>query len=202
MTDYISTRGQAPALGFEDVLLTGLARDGGLYLPRDYPQLSADEISAMAGQSYGEVAYRVMRPFVGDALDDRTFAEMIEKAYGGFRHPAVTPLTQIGCNEWLLDLHRGPTLAFKDVAMQLLGRLMDHALARRGARSTVVCATSGDTGGAAVDAFAGRERADLFVLLPKGRVSEVQRRIMTTSNAANVHALEIDGNFERLPGAG
>ena len=193
---YISTRGSFQALGFEDVLLRGLADDGGLFVPEEWPTFSADDIRALQGQPYGEVAFRVMQPFVGGAISDNDFRAMIDAAYAGFTHPAVTPLVQSGTNEWILELHRGPTLAFKDVAMQLLGRLIDHVLSKRQSRATIVCATSGDTGGAAVDAFATRERADLFVLLPKGRVSDVQRRMMTTRDAANVYALEIDGNFD------
>lgn len=193
---YVSTRGDAPEFGFEDVVLNGLANDGGLYVPEAWPALSCDEIRRLRGGSYQDIAFAVMHPFVVDAINDDEFRQMISGAYAGFTHPAVTPLMQSGANEWILELHRGPTLAFKDVAMQLLGRLMDHMLTRRDARATIVCATSGDTGGAAVDAFAGRERADLFVLLPRGRVSDVQRRMMTTHPAANVFALEIEGNFD------
>lgn len=197
---YISTRGRAPELGFEDVLLRGLADDGGLYVPARWPALSRDEILALRGLSYEDLAFQIMRPFVGGTIADDDFRRHIGFAYAGFGHPAVTPLMQSGVGEWILELTRGPTLAFKDVAMQLVGRLMDHVLAARGKRATIVCATSGDTGGAAVDAFAGAERADLFVLLPKGRVSEVQRRMMTTHGASNVHALEIDGNFDDCQG--
>jgi threonine synthase len=193
---YVSTRGEAPELGFEDVLLTGLAGDGGLYVPADWPAFPEGGIAGLEGLPYAELAFRVMRPFLGGEIGDDDFRAMVAGAYASFSHPAVTPLVQSGTDEWILDLARGPTLAFKDVAMQVLARLMDHVLARRGGRATIVCATSGDTGGAAVEAFADRERADLFVLLPKGRVSEVQRRMMTTNPAANVHALEIDGNFD------
>jgi threonine synthase len=194
--EYVSSRGEAPALDFSGVLLTGLARDGGLYVPKAFPRMSADRIAALAGASYQDLALAVMGPFVGGAVDDGTFASMIAESYAGFRHPAVTPLVQSGPDEWLLELHRGPTLAFKDLAMQPVARLMDHALAAAGRHATVICATSGDTGGAAVAAFAGRARADLFVLLPWGRISEVQRRMITTAGAANVHALAIEGTFD------
>jgi threonine synthase len=194
--NYLSTRGEAPILGFEDVLLAGLASDGGLYVPEEFARFGPGEIAALRGRSYQELAFCVMRPYLGAAPDDAAFRAMIAEACAGFRHPAVTPLVQTGCDEWILELHHGPTLAFKDIAMQLVARLMDHALERRRARATVICATSGDTGGAAVAAFAGRARADLFVLLPKGRVSDVQRRMMTTSGAENIHVLEVDGTFD------
>ena len=193
---YISTRGHAPELGFEDVLLRGLAEDGGLYVPARWPTLSRDEILALRGLGYEDLAFEIMRTFVGGAIDDEDFRRHIAAAYAGFSHPAVTPLMQSGVDEWILELTHGPTLAFKDVAMQLLGPMMDHVLTARSARATIVCATSGDTGGAAVDAFAGADRSDLFVLLPRGRVSAVQRRMMTTHGASNVHALEVDGNFD------
>jgi len=197
---YISTRGETASMGFEEVLLRGLAGDGGLYVPERWPALSRDDMVRMGGLSYQDLAFEVMMPFVGDAISREDFRRHIGAAYAGFNHRAVTPLVQSGTNEWILELHHGPTLAFKDVALQLLGRLMDHILSKRDAYATIVCATSGDTGGAAVDAFAGAERADLFVLLPKGRVSEVQRRMMTTNRATNVHALEIDGNFDDCQG--
>ncbi len=193
---YLSTRGEAPVLEFEDVLLAGLASDGGLYVPEIYHQFTTDELAGLSGASYQDIALAVMRPFIGDSVGADDLRAMISQAYAGFRHPTITPLVQSASNEWILELHRGPTLAFKDVAMQLVARLMDRALERRGQHATVVCATSGDTGGAAVAAFAGRQRTDLFVLLPKGRVSDVQRRMMTTSQANNIHALEIDGTFD------
>ncbi len=193
---YISTRGEAPKIGFEDVLLAGLASDGGLYVPESWPQFTSDEIAAMAGRPYAETAFRVMSPFMGDFLTESEFSAMIKAAYASFHHPAVTPLVQSGDNEWVLELFRGPTLAFKDVAMQILGRVMDHALTRRGQKATVVCATSGDTGGAAIEAYRGREAADIFVLHPNGQVSEVQRRQMTTAKDANVHNIAIDGTFD------
>ena len=193
---YVSTRGEAPPLGFMDVTLAGLARDGGLYVPETWPQLSGETIAGFAGRPYAEVAVEVIRPFVGDTISAAELSRLAREAYGTFRHPAVVPIAQFGASTFLLELFHGPTLAFKDVAMQLLARLMDHALAARGERTTIVVATSGDTGGAAVEAFRGRERADLFVLFPQGRVSDVQRRMMTTANDNNVHALAIEGTFD------
>jgi threonine synthase len=193
---YVSTRGEAPPQGFIEVTLAGLARDGGLYVPETWPTLSRSAIAGFAGRPYAEVAVEVLRPFVGDALAEADLARMAREAYGTFRHPAVAPLMQLGPNDFVLELFHGPTLAFKDLAMQLLGRLMDHALSARSERTTVVVATSGDTGGAAVEAFRGRERADLFVLYPHGRISEVQRRMMTTAPDDNVHALAIEGTFD------
>jgi threonine synthase len=193
---YVSTRGEAPPLGFGEAMLTGLARDGGLYVPEAWPQLDHVAIAGFAGRPYAEVALAVMREFVGDAIPEGDLARMVQEAYGGFRHPAVVPLAQIGVNEFVLELFHGPTLAFKDLAMQLLGRLMDHGLAARNERTTIVVATSGDTGGAAVEAFRGRARADLYVLFPQGRVSDVQRRMMTTTTDDNVHALAIEGTFD------
>ena len=193
---FVSTRGTAPELGFEDVLLTGLARDGGLYVPGEWPALSADDISAMAGGSYQDIAFQVMAPFVRDEIPDEEFRTLIDDAYRTFAHKAVTPLVQLGPNDWLLELFHGPTLAFKDVAMQLLGRLIDRALTARGQRATIIGATSGDTGGAAIEAFRGRNAVDIFILFPKGRVSDVQRRQMTTPTEENVHAIELDGTFD------
>ncbi len=193
---YVSTRGEAPELGFSDVLLAGLARDGGLYVPKQWPHFSKGEIAAMRGLSYPGLAVRLLTPFVEGDIDKATFEKIVREAYATFRHDAVCPLVQIGPNLFSLELFHGPTLAFKDVAMQLLARLMDHFLAERGERATIVGATSGDTGGAAIDAFAGRERSDIFILFPNGRVSPVQQRQMTTSKAANVHALAIEGNFD------
>jgi threonine synthase len=193
---YVSTRGEAPPLGFMDVTLAGLARDGGLYVPESWPRLSAETIVGFAGRPYAEVAVEVIRPFVGDTISEAELSRLAREAYGTFRHPAVVPIAQFGAGTFLLELFHGPTLAFKDVAMQLLARLMDHALAARGERTTIVVATSGDTGGAAVEAFRGRERADLFVLFPQGRISDVQRRMMTTANNNNVHALAVEGTFD------
>ena len=193
---YVSTRGEAPSLGFCDALLAGLARDGGLYVPESWPTLTKREIRALRGKSYQEIAFAILTPFVDGEIADDKFRAMIDEAYATFRHPAVTPLVQTGPNSFVLELFHGTTLAFKDVAMQLLARLMDHVLAERGERATIVGATSGDTGGAAIDAFAGRERTDIFILFPEGKVSPVQQRQMTTSTASNVHALAIKGNFD------
>ncbi len=197
---YVSTRGAAPELGFCDTLLSGLARDGGLYLPQNWPQLSPKTIASFATLPYGDVARAVLAPFVGDEIPAAKFSAMIDAAYAGFRHAAVTPLVQIEPAHYILELFHGPTLAFKDVAMQLLGRMMDHALAERGERATIIGATSGDTGGAAIEAFAGRENVDIFILFPHGRVSPVQQRQMTTARQANVFALAIDGNFDDCQG--
>jgi threonine synthase len=193
---YISTRGEAPPLGFVEATLAGLARDGGLYVPAAWPQLDTDTIARFAGRPYAEVAVEVIRPFVGDAIAEHDLARMTREAYGQFRHPAVAPLIQFGVSDFILELFHGPTLAFKDLAMQLLGRLMDQMLTSRGERTTIVVATSGDTGGAAIEAFRGRARADLFVLFPRGRISDVQRRMMTTAEDDNVHALAIEGTFD------
>ncbi|WFE88946.1 threonine synthase [Roseibium porphyridii] len=193
---YTSTRGEAPVLEFSDVLLQGLARDGGLYLPETWPQFDAETIASFAGKPYEDVAFQAMQPFVGGDIPDDDLKSMISEAYQSFRHPAVTPLVQTDANTFVLELFHGPTLAFKDVAMQLLGRMMDYVLAKRGLRATIVGATSGDTGGAAIDAFRGRDRTDIFILFPDGRVSNVQRRQMTTPEDANVHALALTGNFD------
>ncbi|TPK59346.1 MULTISPECIES: threonine synthase [unclassified Mesorhizobium] len=197
---YVSTRGEAPALGFCDAVLTGLAHDGGLYVPRQWPQFSMAEIRAMRGLAYPELAIRVLSPFLGDEIPAPVFERLVREAYATFRHEAVCPLVQTGPNAFVLELFHGPTLAFKDVAMQLLARLMDHVLAERNQNATIVGATSGDTGGAAIDAFAGRSRTDIFILFPHGRVSPVQQRQMTTSKAENVHALAIEGNFDDCQG--
>lgn len=193
---YFSTRGEAPVLGFSDVLLQGLARDGGLYLPESWPSFDAAKIASFAGKPYADVAFEVIAPFVGDAVPADKLRKMIAETYAEFRHEAVTPLVQIAPNAFVLELFHGPTLAFKDVAMQFLGRMMDHVLTERGLRATIVGATSGDTGGAAIEAFRGRERTDVFILFPDGRVSPVQRRQMTTPSEANVHALALTGNFD------
>ena len=193
---YISTRGQAPELSFEEAMLTGLARDGGLYLPAEIPQLSPAEIAALSGLSYEETALRVMSPFVGDCFTEAEFRAAIDRAYAGFDHVARAPLKQLAPNHFLLELFHGPTLAFKDFAMQLIGQLFELALKRRGERVTIVGATSGDTGSAAIEAFAGLDAVDVFILFPDGRVSEVQRRQMTTPTAANVHALALAGDFD------
>jgi threonine synthase len=196
LTRYVSTRGEAPVLGFCDVMLTGLARDGGLYVPETWPQLSPETIAGFFGRPYWEVAVDVIRPFVGGEIPDTDLGRMANEAYATFRHPAVVPLDQIGPHQFLLELFHGPTLAFKDVAMQLISRLMDDVLEKRAQRTTIVVATSGDTGGAAVEAFANLENVDLIVLFPKGRISEVQRRMMTTTAAGNVHPLAVEGTFD------
>ena len=193
---HISTRGEAPALGFAEVMLAGLARDGGLYLPETWPRLAREAILGFAGRPYAEVAVEVVRLFAGDSIREADLGRMAREAYGNFRHPAVAPLTQLGVNTYTLELFHGPTLAFKDLAMQLLARLMDHVLAARGERRTVVVATSGDTGGAAVEAFRDRSQLDVIVLFPNGRISQVQRRMITTADAANIHALAVDGTFD------
>lgn len=193
---YISTRGEAAPLDFVEVMLAGLARDGGLYVPDSWPRLSAEEIAGFAGRPYAEVATDVIRRFTGGSIADADLARMAQEAYGTFRHPATVPLVQLNPGLFVLELFHGPTLAFKDLAMQLVARLMDHALRQRGERTTIVVATSGDTGGAAVEAFRGREQVDLIVLFPHGRVSDVQRLMMTTAPDANVHAVAIEGTFD------
>ncbi len=193
---YTSTRGEAEKIGFSDALLTGLASDGGLFVPAEWPNFSSSEIEAMQSLSYQELAFVLLRPFIGGEIADEEFKAIIADAYSTFHHDAVCPLVQTRHNEFVLELFHGSTLAFKDVAMQLLARLMDHVLEERGLRATIVGATSGDTGGAAIDAFAGRDRTDVFILYPHGRVSDVQRRQMTTIADANVHALAVRGSFD------
>lgn len=189
---YVSTRGQAPELGFADVLLAGLARDGGLYVPATWPT-----VPDLAGMSdYADIAAAVMQPFVGDDIDQPTFARLCREAYATFRHPAVAPLVQIDGARWVQELFHGPTLAFKDVALQLVGRLFDHVLGARGQRVTIVGATSGDTGSAAIDGVKGCAHVDIVILYPAGRTSEVQRRQMTTVDAPNVHAVAVEGTFD------
>ncbi len=193
---YISTRGAAPALSFDDVLLTGLARDGGLYLPESWPAFSAAELRALRGRPYAEVAAAVMRPFIAGSVVERDFESMVRQTYARFDHPAVAPLKQLDSDLWLTELFHGPTLAFKDVALQLLGRLFDAVLQRRRRRLTIVGATSGDTGSAALEACRDSTQLDVFILFPKGRTSEVQRRQMTTVAAKNAHAIAVDGTFD------
>jgi threonine synthase len=193
---YQSTRGAAPLLGFRDVTLAGLASDGGLYIPETWPSLTRDEIAGLAGLSYVETAVRVMLPFVGPDLSEAELRALCTEAYGRFSHAAVTPLVQLDHQHWLLELFHGPTLAFKDVALQLLGLLFEKFLAGTDKHLTIVGATSGDTGSAAIDAVAGRTGIDIFMLHPKGRVSEVQRRQMTTVLAPNVHNIAIEGSFD------
>ncbi|SMH54376.1 threonine synthase [Maritimibacter sp. HL-12] len=193
---YVSTRGSAPKLSFEEAMLTGLARDGGLYVPQRVAERRHDEIEALPGMSYEEVAYWVIKPFVGESFGDAELRDIISRAYAGFGHAARAPLVQLGPNHFLLELFHGPTLAFKDFAMQLIGQMFQTALARRGERICIVGATSGDTGSAAIEAFRGLDNVDVFILFPDGRVSDVQRRQMTTPTEANVHALAIDGTFD------
>ena len=195
--EYVSTRGSAPALDFEGVTLAGLAGDGGLYLPREWPKLTEDEIAALAGLPYAELAARVMQPFVGESLAPERLRELCGQAYARFAHAAVTPLVQLDERQWLLELFHGPTLAFKDVALQLLGLLFEEFLGRSSQSLTIVGATSGDTGSAAIDAVAGREGVEIFMLHPRGRVSDVQRRQMTTVLAPNVHNIAIEGDFDQ-----
>ena len=193
---YISTRGEAPVLGFDEVLLAGLARDGGLYLPESWPQFSPAEIRRLQHLPYCDLAYEVIRPFVGETIAEVELARMTEEVYQGFGHAAVAPLKQLDARTWLMELFHGPTLAFKDYALQLVGRLFDHVLKARDGSITIVGATSGDTGSAAIEACRGRERVEIFILHPAGRVSEVQRRQMTTVVEANVHNFAIDGTFD------
>ena len=193
---YVSTRGTAPVLTFDDVLLTGLARDGGLYVPDAWPSLDANRLRGYADRPYAEVAVDVMWPFVQGAIELDVFEELVEDAYSTFRHPDVVPLVELGGNVHLLELFHGPTLAFKDVALQLVGHLFDHELTKRGETLTIVGATSGDTGSAAIEACRDRESLEIFMLFPDGRVSDVQRRQMTTVPSANVHNLAVDGTFD------
>ena len=193
---YVSTRGSAPALDFREVTLAGLAGDGGLYVPARWPRWTAEEIAALAGLSYAETAARVLAPFVGDAVPAPELLALCEQAYGRFAHAAVTPLVQLDHDQWLLELFHGPTLAFKDVALQLLGLLFERFLAGSDRPLTVIGATSGDTGSAAIDALAGRDGVEVFMLHPAGRVTEVQRRQMTTVAAPNIHNIAIEGDFD------
>lgn len=193
---YVSTRGSAPTLDFEGVTLAGLASDGGLYLPAEWPRLSHDEIRSLRGLSYPALAARIMAPFVEGSLTEDELLAICHKVYGDFGHAAVAPLVQLDETHWLLELFHGPTLAFKDVALQLLGQLFETFLERRDQRLTIVGATSGDTGSAAIHAVAGGTRAEIFMLHPAGRVSDVQRRQMTTVRAPNVHNLAIEGSFD------
>ena len=193
---YVSSRGGVPPCDFEQALLDGLAADGGLYLPQSWPRLDRDRLDALRGVSYQEVAATVLAPFVEGALSETELRRLIDKAYAGFDHVAVAPLRQLEANDWLLELFHGPTLAFKDIALQLLGHLFEHFLEKRGRWVTIVGATSGDTGAAAIEACAGRARMTVVILHPHGRISEVQRRQMTTVAAANVHNIAIEGTFD------
>ncbi len=194
--EYVSTRGSAPTLDFEGATLAGLASDGGLYVPKAWPRFSQGDIAALAGLSYVETAVRVMAPFVAGSLSEDELRELCTRAYGSFSHVAVTPLVQLSHQHWLLELFHGPTLAFKDVALQLLGQLFERFLRGKETHLTIIGATSGDTGSAAIDGVAGREKIDIFMLHPLGRVSDVQRRQMTTVLAPNVHNIAIEGSFD------
>ena len=193
---FVSTRGQAPALGFSDAVLAGLASDGGLYVPASWPQFTSDEIAAFAGRPYAEVAYDIISRFTGDEIPPPALRKIVDGAYASFRHPSVAPLIELEPGHFVLELFHGPTLAFKDVAMQFLSRIMDHILTERGLKATIVGATSGDTGSAAIEAFRGRDTTDIFILHPQGRTSEVQRRQMTTVLDANVHNIAVEGTFD------
>jgi threonine synthase len=197
---YISTRGQAPALEFEEVMLAGLAADGGLYVPESWPTLNSAAIAEFRGLPYAELAARIMQPFVGRCVSPTDLRAITAAAYGRFDHQAVAPLTQLEANLWLMELYHGPTLAFKDVAMQVLGRLYDHVLSRRDQTITLIGATSGDTGSAAIEAVRECRRARIFVMHPHNRTSEVQRRQMTTVIAPNVHNIAIEGTFDDCQG--
>jgi threonine synthase len=193
---YISTRGAAAPASFTQMLLAGLAPDGGLYLPQSYPEFSKDQIAGFAGRPYVEVAQAILAPFVAGEIEAGALHRMITAAYEGFRHKAIAPVAQLDSNLFVLELFHGPTLAFKDLAMQLLARFMDHVLKSRGERATVIGATSGDTGAAAIEAFRGLPQVDVFILYPHGRVSEVQRRQMTTAEGSNIYTIALEGTFD------
>src|SRR5690606_24590480 len=193
---FVSTRGQAPALGFSDAVLAGLASDGGLYVPASWPQFTSDEIAAFAGKPYADVAYDIISRFTGDEIPAPVLRKIVDDAYAVFRHPSVAPLVELEPGHFVLELFHGPTLAFKDVAMQFLSRVMDHILGERGLRATIVGATSGDTGSAAIEAFRGRETTDIFIMHPEGRTSPIQRLQMTTVLDDNVHNIALRGTFD------
>ena len=193
---YVSTRGRAPPIGFLEALLAGLAPDGGLYVPETWPRLSKREITAFAGRPYAQVAADILQRFAGEEIAPKALICLCAEAYAGFDHAAVVPLRQSTPGEFVLELFHGPTLAFKDIAMQIMARLYEHALIGTGRTLTIVCATSGDTGGAAVEAFRGRAGLRIVALYPQGRISEVQRRFMTTAEEANVRAVAVDGDFD------
>jgi threonine synthase len=194
--NYISTRGTAPVLDFEGAMISGLARDGGLYLPEHIPTFSVEDLRELRGKPFTDVAFAIAKRFADGAIPDRDLRAMVNEAYGTFGHQAVAPLKQLDGNLWLLELFHGPTIAFKDVAMQLLARLMDWSLAKSKTRATIIGATSGDTGGAAIEAFRNSQHADIFILHPHGRVSDVQRRQMTTVVSPSVNNIAIEGTFD------
>ncbi len=193
---YVSTRSYKENITFEEVLVSGLARDGGLYVPKTWPRFNTDDMCGLAGLSYQEIAFKIMKPFTGEAFSDLELKSMIEKAYSSFDHKAICPIVQLSKNQFLLELFHGPTLAFKDFAMQIIGQMFEHVLRKKNLRASVVAATSGDTGSAAMAAFKKSDLVDVFVLFPNGRVSDVQRKQMTTLNQSNIHALAIDGDFD------
>ena len=197
MMKYISTRGNAPELTFEEVLLTGLAADGGLYVPKEVPHFTQEEIASWQDLPYAALAYKIIYPFVEGCIDDKALQQMIDDVYGSFGHKAVAPLQQIDHNEYVLELFHGPTLAFKDFALQLLGRLLDYVLKRRNEKVVIMGATSGDTGSAAIEGTKACDNVDIFILHPYGKVSEVQRRQMTTVQGSNIHNIAIEGNFDQ-----
>jgi threonine synthase len=193
---FVSTRGRAPVLGFSDAILAGLASDGGLYVPEQWPNITSAEIAGYAGKSYSDVAFDIISRFTGDEIPAARLRAIVDEAYASFRHPSVAPLVELEPNHFVLELFHGPTLAFKDVAMQFLSRVMDHVLTERGLKATIVGATSGDTGSAAIEAFRGRDTTDIFILHPRGRTSPVQRLQMTTVLDANVHNIAVEGTFD------
>ncbi len=197
---YVSTRGKAPVLGFDDVLLSGLATDGGLYVPEAWPSLAPADLKRLKGVRYEEAAFKIMRPFVGETIADEDLFDIIENAYAGFDTDSPAPLRPLDDNIWLMELFHGPTLAFKDVALQFLGGVFDHVLSQRGEKVTIIGATSGDTGSAAIEAVRGKEAIDIFMLHPEGRVSDVQRRQMTSVMDDNVHNIAVDGTFDDCQG--
>jgi threonine synthase len=193
---YISTRDQAPVLEFDEVLLAGLARDGGLYVPETWPKWTGDDLASITGMTYQDIAVKVMKPFLGGCISDDKFRSLVDKAYTRFDDPDVAPLTKIGDNHLMMELFHGPTLSFKDYALQLVGLLFDTILNQRGEKVTIVGATSGDTGSAAIAACSDSDAIEIFILHPKEKVSEVQRRQMTTVLSGNVHNIAIDGTFD------
>ena len=193
---YVSTRGAAPSRDFEHVLLSGLAQDGGLYVPKIWPKFTHDDLETFRDLSYSDLAFRIIKPFVGQTIQDTNLKAILSEVYSSFSHPEVAPLKNLAPNLYLLELFHGPTLAFKDFALQVLGRLFDYFLSKRGERVTVIGATSGDTGSAAIEACRGRDAIDIFILHPKGRVSDIQRRQMTTVTDSNVFNIGIEGTFD------